>query len=52
MGFVKVFLDESFTSGLQVVKDYPAAFGGLTVKKFFDEPESKDRFALSKFAAE
>ena len=52
MSFVEVLLNEPLTSGFQVVKDYPTTFGGLTVKKLFDKPKCKDRFALSKFAAE
>ena len=52
MGLVKVLLNESFSSRLQVIKDNSASFGSLTVEKLFNEPDSKDRFALSKLAAE
>jgi hypothetical protein len=47
MSLVKVLLNESFTSGLQIVEDYPTSFGSLTVEELLDEPESKDRVALS-----
>ena len=37
---------DSFSSGFQVVKDYPAAIYGLAVQELLDKPEYQTRLAL------